>query len=436
MKRILVMTLILVSLAMFAACTAQPVAETPAAPPASEAAPSKAAPEASPSPSAPAPASESPSAAAVVLKFAAQADSTPATKAVIEAFNTSQSAYKVEWVEMTNDSGQMHDQLLTSLRDSAEYDVVSLDVVWAGEFAAAGYIEPLDMMMADAGLKKSDYNAGSMASGAYQGKQYVLPFFPDLGLLYIRTDIVSKEDVAKLTSGSYTYDDLLAMAKKYKGKGKTDFGMTFQAKQYEGLVCNLAEFTGAFADLKGGLEAMKKFVDSGAVPVDILNYTEGETHTSFIEGKAVFARNWPYQYGMIKGEDSSIKPEQVTVAPLPKGDTVGGWLLAVNKQSKQKEGAFEFIKFLAGEKGQKIMSTQGGYVPGFNTLLNDPDVAKANVMLTMDGFKAAVGKTVPRPVSAAYSKLSDTIQVNAHKYLSGDQNIDATVTAIQAALGS
>lgn len=274
-----------------------------------------------------------------------------------------------------------------------------------------------------------------MASGAYQGKQYVLPFFPDLGLLYIRSDIVSAEDVSKLVSGSYTWDDLLAMAEKYAGQGGTEAGIVFQAKQYEGLVCNLTEFTGAFSDIKGGLEAMKKIVDSKAVPVDILNYTEGETHTSFIEGKSVFARNWPYQYGMIKGEDSNITPDQVTVAPLPKGDTVGGWLLAINKQSVNKEGAFEFIKFLAGEEGQKIMSTKGGYVPGWNTLLNDADVAAANPMLTMDGFKAAVANTIPRPVSAEYSKLSDTIQINAHKYLSGDQDIDATVSAIQAAIG-
>lgn len=423
MKRVLVLLLIaLVSVGLFAACTPK-ADESPA--PSSEATPEPAA-EATPEPAA----------EPVVLQFAAQADSTPATQAAIDAFNASQDAYKVEWVEMTNDSGQMHDQLLTSLRDSDEYDIVSLDVVWAGEFAAAGYIEPLDMMMADAGLSKTDYNAGSMASGAYQGKQYVLPFFPDLGLLYIRTDIVSEEDVAKLASGDYTHEDLLAMAEKYAGQGGTEAGIVFQAKQYEGLVCNLAEFTGAFSDLKGGLETMKSFVDSDASPVDILNYTEGETHTSFIEGKSVFARNWPYQYGMITGEDSSITPDQVTVAPLPEGDTVGGWLLAINKQSANKDGAFAFISFLAGPEGQKIMSTQGGYLPGYNALLSDADVIASNEMLSMEGFQNALQNTIPRPVSAEYSALSDTIQVNAHKYLSGDQDIDATVSAIEAALGS
>ncbi len=161
----------------------------------------------------------------IVLKFAAQNDNTPATQAAIDAFNESQEKYQVEWVEMTNDSAQMHDQLLTSLSSgSDEYDILSLDVVWAGEFAGAGYLEPIDVMMNEAGLNKDDFNAGSMASGNYKGKQYTLPFFPDLGLLYYRSDIVSDEDAEKLQNGNYTYEDLLAMSEKYMGEGGTTNG--------------------------------------------------------------------------------------------------------------------------------------------------------------------------------------------------------------------
>src|SRR5690606_24066306 len=100
------------------------------------------------------------SAEKTVIKFAAQNDNTPATDKVIEAFNNSQDKYTVEWEQMTNDSGQMHDQLLTTLSSgSDQYDVISMDVVWAGEFAGAGFLEPIDVMMADAGLSKDDYNA-------------------------------------------------------------------------------------------------------------------------------------------------------------------------------------------------------------------------------------------------------------------------------------
>lgn len=368
----------------------------------------------------------------VVINWATQADTTAATQDLIKAFNDSQSKYEVKWVQMTNDSGQMRDQLLTSLSaKSSEYDVISMDVVWAGEFAGAGYLSTIDKSMTAAKMKKADYNSGSMAAGNYAGKQYALPLFPDLGLLYFRSDIVSKSDAEKLVKGKYTYKDLAAMAKKYKGKSKTTDGYVYQAKQYEGLTCNVAEFTGGFKNIESGLATMKEFSTSSFVPKNILSYTEAETHNSFINGKSVFARNWPYQYAMLT---ESVKPSQVGIAPLPSGSTVGGWVLGINKNSKNYDGAFEFLKYAAGKDGQFIMSTVGGHVPGYNALLTDAAVKKANPMLNFEGFKNAVKTTISRPVSANYAKATDAVQVNVHKYLSGGQTLKITVTKVKAAV--
>jgi multiple sugar transport system substrate-binding protein len=372
----------------------------------------------------------------IVLKFAAQNDNTPATQKLLDAFNKKQAKYKVEWTQMTNDSAQMHDQLLNSLSSkSSDYDVLSMDVVWAGEFAGAGYLETLDVQMNKANLNKTDFNAGSMASGNYKGKQYTLPFFPDLGLLYYRKDIVSTEDAAKLESGSYTYDDLYNMAQTYTGKNNTKYGFVYQSKQYEGLTVNVTEFSKSYQSVKSGLETMYQFTQAPFEPKDLLTFTEGETHTNFEQGNAVFSRNWPYAFGRIKGKEDgvTVTVDQVGIAPLPNGGSVGGWLLGVNKNSKQLDGAWEFIKFASGKEGQKIMSTQGGYLPGFNALLTDNEVKSTNVMLSYPGFQKALTTTIARPVSPEYSKASDTIQVQAHKYLSSGAGIDEAVTAIESA---
>ncbi len=372
----------------------------------------------------------------IVLKFAAQNDNTPATKELIDAFNKKQDKYKVEWTQMTNDSAQMHDQLLNSLSSgSSDYDVLSMDVVWAGEFAGAGYLDPIDVNMNKAGFKKTDFNSGSMTSGNYKGKQYTLPFFPDLGLLYYRKDIVSKEDAAKLDSGSYTYDYLYNMAQKYTGTNNTKYGFVYQSKQYEGLTVNVTEFSKSYSDVKGGLEMMYKFTKAPFEPKDLLNFMEGESHTNFEQGNAVFERNWPYAFGRIKGKESgvTVTVDQVGIAPLPNGGSVGGWLLGINKNSKHLDGAWEFIKFAAGEEGQKIMSTKGGYLPGYNALLNNDEVKSANAMLSYPGFQKALTTTIARPVSPEYSKTSDTIQVQAHKYLSSGAGLDEAVKAIESA---
>ena len=421
MKKILSVSLMLMMVfALLTGCATTPAAATPAAT------------EAAAATEAPAATQQAP-VERTIIKFAAQADSTPATQAVIDAYNASQDLYTVEWVDMTNDSGAMREQILTSMQaGSSDYDVLSMDVVWAGEFAAAGYIAPIDQLMQADGLKVSEFNAGSMTAGNYSAKQYTLPFFPDLGLLYFRKDIVSTEDAAKLVSGAYTYADLQAMAEKYMGKGGTTDGIVFQAKLYEGLVCNLTEYTAGWTDVEGGLTALKAMVDSKASPADILNYSEGETHNSFIKGTSVFARNWPYQWGMI-ASDGTIKQDVVDVAPLPGGSTVGGWLLGINKNSLHQEGAWDFMKFVATD-GQKIMSVQGGYLPGYNAMLTDADVIAANAMLSMPGFQKALATTISRPVSAHYSETSDAIMNAAHSYLSGEMELAAAVDTIKAAL--
>ena len=423
MKKILGISLMLMMVfALLSGCATTPATTAPAA--AETAAPTEA----------PAATEQAP-AERTVIKFAAQADSTPATQAVIDAYNASQDLYTVEWVDMTNDSGAMREQILTSMQaGSSDYDVLSMDVVWAGEFAAAGYILPIDQLMQADGLKVSQFNAGSMTAGNYNAKQYTLPFFPDLGLLYFRKDIVSAEDAAKLVSGDYTYADLQAMAEKYMGQGGTTDGIVFQAKLYEGLVCNLTEYTKGWTDVEGGLVALKAMVDSPASPEDILNYSEGETHNSFIKGVSVFARNWPYQWGMI-ASDGTIKQDVVDVAPLPGGSTVGGWLLGINKNSANQEGAWDFMKYVATQ-GQKIMSVQGGYLPGYNEMLSDADVIAANAMLSMPGFQNALATTISRPVSAHYSETSDAIMNAAHSYLSGEMELAAAVEAINTALAN
>lgn len=368
--------------------------------------------------------------------FAAQDDATPATQAVLDAFNESQELYTARWVNMTNDSGAMREQLITSLQaGSSEYDVLSLDVVWAGEFAAAGYIDPIDELMSADGLSVTQFNAGSMNSGRYSAKQYVLPFFPDVGFLYFRKDIVSDEDAQKLISGEYTFTELQAMAETYKGQGGTTDGFAYQSSKYEGLVCNANEFTANWTDTKAGLEAMKAMADSDGTPADILNYMEAETDNSFKKGGSVFARNWPYMWGSTK-DDGTLTTDQLDVAPLPGGGSVGGWLLAMNKNSQNKEGAWALMKFIATAEGQKLMSTQGGYLPGFNETLEDPEVIAGNELLSMPGFQTALTTSIARPVSAEYTKLSDALQQSIYAYLSGDADIDTTVTEVEATLAT
>lgn len=367
-----------------------------------------------------------------VIKFCRSNDGNGAIEALIEGFEASQDQYKVEWVVPSSDSDQNKTMLNTAFAaGSSEYDVVAIDVVWAGDMAAAGYIEPLDSYLKESGRSPMDYNKGSIQSGTFKAKTYALPLYPDFGILYFRKDIVSEEDAAKLRSGDYTWADLQAMAEKYAGQEGTSMGFTFQANQSEALICNANEFTSNFTDVRDGLEAMKNMVDSESVPDDVLVYLESETANSFVNGDTVFARNWPYMWGSM-AEGTAVTQDQTDLAPLPGGSCIGGWLLAMNANSENKDGAWALIDYMTSEEGQKIFCSVGGYVPGYNGVEEDAGVKEANQLLSKEGFIKAMENTIARPSSDKYEELSDGLQVAIHSYLSGGSDLDTAVEEVES----
>lgn len=365
------------------------------------------------------------------ITFYKQDGGNGAVEALIDAFNESQDKYTAEWVIAPKDSGDVRSQLNTAFgAGSSDYDVVCIDTVWAGDMAGAGYLEPLDSYMMDAGLTVADFNSGSMAAGTYNAKSYAIPLYPDFGCLFFRSDIVSAEDAEKLRRGEYTFEELLAMAETYKGQGGTSTGLAIQMAQYEGLVCNANEWTSNFTDISHGLELMKTLADSDYSPQDILVYKEADCNNQLANGETVFSRGWPGTWGVLTDE-TAVKKDQVDIAPLPGGSCIGGWVLGVNAFSENKEGAWEFLKFAATD-GQIPFCSTGGYVPGYNAVLDNEEILASNELLSKPGFVKALENTIPRPSSDNYSELSDALQISMHKYLSNEADLETTAAEVQS----
>ena len=98
--------------------------------------------------------------------------------------------------------------------------VIKFDKHVASRVFSPDELENLDSYMMKAKRSPANYNKGSIQAGTYNAKTYALPLYPDFGVIYFRSDIVSEEDAAKLRSGDFTWDDLLAMAETYKGQAE------------------------------------------------------------------------------------------------------------------------------------------------------------------------------------------------------------------------
>ncbi|MGM0509023.1 MAG: ABC transporter substrate-binding protein [Fusobacteriota bacterium] len=377
----------------------------------------------------------------VLLTYARGKDSTEATVKIVERFNEiHEGEIKVVFREMPADTGAQHDAYVTSMSaGGSEYDVFDADVIWPAEFAQAEYALPLDRFMERDGIKKSDYMEGPMNALTFKGRVWGLPKFIDSGMLFYRKDIVDE--------APETWEELMEMAAKYEGEKGTKYGYVAQAKQYEGLVCNAMELISAYGgevvdgtgeitiDNPDTIQGMNKFIEllnKDFVPSNITSFTELESHTAFLEGQSVFIRNWPYQWALAQDEIQSKIAGKVGVAPLPKGDersaaTLGGWVTMINQHSENPEAAWEFLKFMNGPEGQEISAVYGGLAPTLKSVWDNTAVLRANPFFRNEGFKKGLEAAVPRPVSPIYPRLSDIMQIEISKAITGAQTPEEAV---------
>lgn len=378
----------------------------------------------------------------VTLVYAGGADSTGATQEIIEAFEKLHPNIKIQRVDMPADQGAQHDAYVTSFAaGGTDYDIIDSNVTWPAEFAEAGYVLPIDTLLERDGFDTSDFVPGYMDAYTFKGRIWGLPCHSNAGLLYYRTDVIETPPT--------TWDELYEMAEEHVGEGGTKFGYVMQAAQYEGMVCNAIEFMASYGGdiidddgnvvinndgVKQGLEMMKKFVQAPFAPDNMTTFKEAEGNDSFAAGDVLFERNWPGSYATLNDPEKSKVAGHVGVAALPEGSegsfgTIGGWGLMINKNTEHVDEAWEFVKFKAGAEGQKINAITGSQPPLIQSLYEDEEIIEANPFFGL--LSDAVKSGVARPVSPVWTELSEVMQIEISKAISGTQSVDDTVSKME-----
>ncbi|MFZ5814284.1 MAG: ABC transporter substrate-binding protein [Bacillota bacterium] len=391
---------------------------------------------------APAPAPAAPK--EVTITFARGKDTTPATGKALEAFRAKHPHIKVNFQEMPSDSSLQRDQYATKFSAGDDsIDVIGLDIVWPPEFGASKWVLPLDEYFTKA--EQDKFLQGPLNANKYEGKLYSVPLFTAGGAFYYRKDILEKYG----KQPPKTWDEIVALSKELVGKDGIEVGMVFQGAQYEGLTCNILEYMrgngGDVFDKSGkvvvdspnnveAIKFMRKLVEEKVVPAGITTYKEAEALRTFIEGKALFMRHWAPAYATIQNSPESKVKNKVGIAPVPSGpngtrtsSTLGGWNVGINANipKERKEAAVTFVKWMTSEEASKIFALEGAYIPIYPTLFEDKEILAKYPH--WESFKAIFLNADPRPISPLYPQVSDVIQVNMHKALSG------TISAEEAA---
>jgi len=326
-------------------------------------------------------------------------------------------------------------QLLLEASEGRAPDVSQIDSFYVPRFY--DYLQPLDEYFTQAEISDwFDYTL-EQAMIAPDGTLRSLWFTTDVRVLYYREDLVP--------TPPETWEELLAMASAISKQGNV-FGFVYPAGRGEGTM--METFLPGFWSLGGRLvddtgrpifnegenrEAalevlrfLKETVDSGATPLQVLEYIGSAQMLSLVASGQVamiLAAN-----SFIRNIQEVLEPEEAAkwhVAPLPHPagtegvSTAGGWNWGFFTEDPVKRAlVVDFILYMyAGYHGMPGWCKAGGYLPPRKSVYEYDHYFASDPFVQQ--FKEYLGSARARPGVPIYPEISRQIQIAVADVLTG-----------------
>ena len=257
--------------------------------------------------------------------------------------------------------------LLSPLQDMAPY-------------SKNGWIEPLDSYLDDPELNWADFTApkeqitlsGSESIGC-------LPLYSSVQLMYYRTDLFEEKNLKPPTN----YEELLQVCEQLNDPANNRYAIACRGEKIA-LTSQFSPFLfgcggSYFKDGKCNFsspESIKAIQFYGKLlgeygPPGILTTGYSQMTQLFNSGTVAMAIDANALYATLTDKSESAYYDKVGVAPIPAGPTGRQsykqvvWGSSIYSGSKNKEAAWEFMKFIAGPDVAAYITPKG--MPSFRT---------------------------------------------------------------------
>jgi len=263
-------------------------------------------------------------------------------------------------------------ELLDFRTKKGEYDIFAMDGLWLGEYSEAGVMLPLDDLIArdSEEVLYDDFTPAARGMVEWNGKIWALPIMVQYWVMVYRRDLLGDAGIVP----PETWDEFSTAVKKLYYPEKEQYGWTTCGKRGIALVHNwfpfFAGFGGrVFEDMprdytplmdgpiaKKVLEYWKELVPYG--PPGLVSYDWPDCIESWLMG---YAALWPIYCNLVHfAEDPKASKivgltgstSQPHDPAYPQSEMVpyGGWTWGINPIGKNKEAAWELIKWVTSPK--------------------------------------------------------------------------------------
>lgn len=392
----------------------------------------------------------------ITLKWAIwDKDITPYWQALKEGYEAAHKNVTIEMVDLG--STDYMTVLATDLSGSgSEFDVVTIkDVPGYATLVSKNTLEPLDSYIQSANIDLAQYG-GVDAQVTVDGSLYELPFRNDFWVVFYNKDIFDKAGVSYPTN-DMTFDEYDALARQVSDPtyGAQVYGTHYHT--WRSAVQLFGILDGEHSILDGQYDFFKPYYEMVLGQEDdqiCRNYAdlsaEGLHYSAAFSGGDVAMLNMGSWYistliaSLSSGEYDSSLCGNWGLAKYPHADGVeaGSTLgtitgLAVTAVSDQKDAAFDFVKWVSGEEGAKVMAQTGN----FPALMTDE---VANIISSLEGFPTDEASKEALSVSNLYlevpyaenvSAINDVLDTYHKSIMNREVSIDEGIASMNTEVG-
>ena len=330
-----------------------------------------------------------------------------------------QGRYRIQLALLPSNADGQRQQLVRRLAaHDASIDIMGMDVVWAPEFAEAGWIKPVpDDIKAQ--VTTDGTLPAALKTATWKKTLYALPYNTNTQLLWYRKDLVLAPPA--------TWDQMISEAVVLRQQGKPGL-IEEEGAQYEGLTVwfnsLVASAGGRILDDDGNVavddtsrvaaDVMHRLATSPAADPSLSNTMEDQARLAFESGKAAFELNYPFVYPSAQ-QDNPELARVMAWAPWPSVNpntpshvTIGGINLGVSSYSRHPDIAFQAAACLRNADNQKYAAIKGGLPPTIASLYGDPALRQSYPFA--DAILQSLRDASTRPLTPAYTNVSLEIQ--------------------------
>jgi multiple sugar transport system substrate-binding protein len=346
----------------------------------------------------------------------------------------------------------LHDKIV-SAAPAGTYDVVLGDCIWPAEFGSKGVVRDISDLVS--ALPTKEIFPGAIQMAQYKGKYYGMPWILDTKYMFANEKLIKKAGVTE--DDVKTLPDLVTALKAIKSKSGVKYPWMGSWSQAEAVVCDYAQFLGAYGgkflddsgkplfNQDGGVQAltfMKSLLDQGLADPASTSSLEADVLKAFAQGRIAMNLNWTFQLAGAKDpKQSKVANDGVLILHTPSATSGGpapgcngGQPVMITSGSKHVDEAWEYIKFITSA------SVQDGYakdsLPIWSASYSDPKVIDQGGKQLVDVAKTQLVDMILRPQVTNYNSASQALQVQIQKALLGKTDPQAALNTAAKAFTS